>query len=935
MMLNAQSIRSKFDELQCYVASEKPDIICITETWVNEGYFGDNMKDFEISGFNMFACEREANRKGGGIVVYINSLFSTKVVADDRKDTRVESVWVDVKLGSGNKKQLRIGTFYRPGTLASEQQLDLDKAICDEIGRNYCRQSLILGDFNLKDFERPEEGSPSCRIFRQCLEEDLFMYQFVDRPTRKEALLDLVFSDVADLVQDLEVGETLGSSDHNIVRFKIKAISQVKDNPTMVPNFNRADFDSIRQALKVIDWEEEFRTLDAFSMWEKFKSFLSEVQARFVPLKQKRKRKSLKPVWLTPDVKQAIRAKKDAFRLLKENSTENNFSKYKMARDKAKSLIRSTKRSKEIDLARNCNGDCKKFFSYYKLSKVASSIGPLEVNGSVIDHDVDIVEALSEQFKTVFTVEDITRIPEIDGHRLSNVELTDIGLVDKDMVLKHIGKIRPNKAEGPDEISARLLRETEKEISIPLAIIFRRSIEHIEIPTDWKRANVVPIFKKGDKGKVENYRPVSLTSLVCKLLESMIKDEVVSFLESQKLINETQHGFRKGRSCLTNLLEFLDFVTEQYDKGNQVDTAYLDFSKAFDTVPHKRLITQLQRHGVTGPLKKWIEEWLTERKQRVMLNGTKSSWQDVLSGVPQGSVLGPLLFIIYVNCIEDGIHSKVLKFADDLKVFRSVRKSTDQEALQSDLDTLVRWSEEWQMNFNVSKCKVMSLGKRKFSGLYKMGGQVLAEITQEKDLGVLVSSSLKVADQCREARKKGLRMLGSINRNVGYKSEMVIKKLYTAYVRPHLEYCIQSWSPTYEKDGWLLERVQKRATKMVNGLHGLSYDERLRKLDMFSLKYRRLRGDLIEVFKCLQGQEKGYLKDMFEFKRTRYATRGHQHQIKLGHSRTRLRQSFFTNRVVQHWNKLPEDIVSSESLNIFKKNVDIHFKQNGIAFKYS
>jgi len=933
MMFNAQSIRSKFDEFKCYVAEEEPDFVCITEAWVSEGYFGDNLQDYEIQGYNMFSCNRGPAMKGGGVMLYMNSLFSSQKVAGGDKNVSVESIWLDVTVGKGNSNTLRIGAFYRSGTLPHSQQLELDKVICEEISRNFKRKCLILGDFNLKGYENAGVGSPSCKMFRKCLEEDLFLHQFVSEPTRHGSFLDLVFSDLSDLVQDLTVGETLGKSDHNIVRFKAHVGEIIKDNLVKVPNFNRADFNGMRAALSAIRWEEEFSNLNACEMWEKFKSYLKETQIRHVPQKQRRKRRVGKPAWLTPDVIKAIKAKKTAFRVFKEASNVVNLKAYRKARDTVKQKTRAAKRAKELDLASNCNGDSKKFFSFYKLSKVSSTIGPLEVNGTTLGEDSEMVEELSKQFKSVFTLEDMTNLPTIHHSSVTWDLTNDVDFIDSDVVYNHIRKIKQNKAAGPDEIYARVLRETEKELAFPLSIIFCRSVSHNEIPTDWKRANVVPIFKKGERGKVENYRPISLTSLVCKVLESIIKDRIVSYLEGSRLIQNTQHGFRKGRSCLTNLLDFLNFATEQFDQGNQVDVAYLDFSKAFDKVPHKRLMIQLQSHGIAGSILKWIELWLSDRQQRVMLNGTKSSWQNVLSGVPQGSVLGPLLFIIFVNNIESGLSSKVLKFADDLKVFRAITGQDEHISLQKDLDELVKWSEEWQMKFNFDKCKIMHVGKQHMKAPYLMGGQVLSVTQQEKDLGVILNTKLGASEQTKEARKKALRMLGAINRNVSYRSEEVIRKLYCAYVRPHLEYCIQAWSPSYEKDCWLLERVQKRATKMVNGISNLAYEERLKKLNMFSLRYRRLRGDLIEVFKFVNGLERGYLGEMFEFNRND-AIRGHKFKIKVNHSRTRLRQTFFTNRVVEHWNQLPENIVSSSTLNIFKNSIDNHYKNRGLAFQY-
>ena len=305
----------------------------------------------------------------------------------------------------------------------------------------------------------------------------------------------------------------------------------------------------------------------------------------------------------------------------------------------------------------------------------------------------------------------------------------------------------------------------------------------------------------------------------------------------------------------------------------------------------------------------------------------------MLSGVPQGSVLGPLLFLIFVNSIEDGVKSAVLKFADDLKVFRIIESAHDQEVFQSDLNRLLEWSEKWQMKFNLSKCKTMHIGRLNHETLYEMDGQRLSQIKAEKDLGVIVNRKLSASEQVNEARKRALKMLGAINRNVSYRSEEVITKLYCAYVRPHLEYCVQAWCPMYEKDCWLLERVQKRATKMIKTISNLDYEKRLQKLDMFSLRYRRLRGDLIEVFKFANGQHIGYLKGMFDFS-TETRGRCHKHKLVTKQSRTRLRQEFFSRRVVGNWNKLPESVTCAVSLESFKIRLDKYFVDKGLAYKY-
>ena len=238
--------------------------------------------------------------------------------------------------------------------------------------------------------------------------------------------------------------------------------------------------------------------------------------------------------------------------------------------------------------------------------------------------------------------------------------------------------------------------------------MFNLSLEEGIVPLEWKESNIIPLFKKGSRNKSENYRPVSLTSVICKLLERLIKDHLVDFLVKNKLINPSQYGFLKARSCLTNMLCFLEDVTTWVDEGSPVDIIYLDFKKAFDKVPHQRLLLKLKAHGI-GMIN-WIEKWLIDRRQRVVVDGEVSNWKSVLSGVPQGSVLGPILFLIYINDLDDDITSKMLKFADDTKVFRKIKSDADRQHLQDDLNKLIEWSEKCQMLFNFGKCKCLHTG---------------------------------------------------------------------------------------------------------------------------------------------------------------------------------------------------------------------------------
>ena len=316
----------------------------------------------------------------------------------------------------------------------------------------------------------------------------------------------------------------------------------------------------------------------------------------------------------------------------------------------------------------------------------------------------------------------------------------------------------------------------------------------------------------------------------------------MDFLVKHRLINTSLHGFLKARSCLTNLLCFFEEVTKWVDDGSPVDVIYLDFQKAFDKVPHQRLILKLKSHGIGNSIINWIEQCLTDRRQMVVVDGEVSSWKSVLSGVPQGSVLGPILFLVYINDLEEGVTGKILKFADDTKLFTKTREIGDKQNLQDDIDKLVKWSEIWQMLFNFGKCKCLHIGPGNTSMTYEMGGTILSITEKEKDLGVTMNANMKVSEQCRIAASKGNQVFGMIRRNITYKDKSLIVPLYKAIVRPHLEYCIQAWSPYLRKDIDMHEKIQMRATKLIPGLRDLRYEERLKECGVTTLETGRLRG---------------------------------------------------------------------------------------------
>lgn len=896
----------------------------ITESWAS-----DDISDAELHLEGYTTIRRDRSTKAGGGCLIYHKVYLAVTQEDALNAHPTEAIWCRIKTKDAH---LIIATCYNSPSSTNEQEEALHKNIREALAANSTVDVFITGDFNHRTIDwntlnAQAEGRKFLELTQEC-----FLTQHVDRPTRGVNILDLVLSNNHDAVENLRVVEPLSTSDHNIVLFDI--VSSVKTTCWKEDyyDYRSGKYDDMREYLRSFDWYGIMEDKDTDYMWLFLKKTLDEAVGMFVP-KRSRRGKHNRPMWWNKNIARARKAKTTWYNRYMKTNKQEDFENYKRTRNQATRLVRQAKRRLENRLAKNIKQDPKAFYKYARGKyRVKESIGTLmDEQGNSVNDAASTAEVFNSYFTSVFTEEDQEGLPEprivFDGDATDFLQQVDLTPA---TITKKLHKLKPEKAPGVDCIYPVVLKEMGVEIAIPLSLIFNSSLSTSTIPDDWTRANVTPIFKKGSKSNAGNYRPVSLTSHASKIMESLIKDSIMNHLTTHQLIRESQHGFTPKRSCLTNLLLFLDKVTKYIDESHPVDVLYLDFSKAFDKVPHLRLLKKLHAHGIGENISKWIEAWLCHREQRVTLAGTSSGWSAVTSGVPQGSVLGPTLFILYINDIDEGVSSHISKFADDTKLIRKVGTAGEALALQDDLNRLYEWSKDWQMLFNTAKCKCLHFGFNNPRHEYFLGGGLIASTMQEKDLGVNIHESLDVGHHCATAVKKANRMLGIIRRTYQDKSRENILPLYKSLVRPHLDYCVQAWRPHHQKDIDLIEGVQRRATKMIRGLEQEDYQTRLRSTKLTTLETRRLRADLIEVFKIFKGIDNIQPTELFDLGSV--VTRGHRLKLFKRQCRLDSRKYFFSERIVDSWNRLPAKAIDADTVNTFKGHIDPILQQRGGEF---
>ena len=915
--------RDKLLHIKCNLANQFK-IITVSETWLTRG---DSSNDFVLPGYQKpFRRDREAHigTEGyGGVLAWVSNAIACKRRADIEPPNS-EAMWLEVR--SQNKKFFLCVAYRAPTNKHNfwdEMQTSVN--MIKEINKS---KIIITGDLNA------DPGTPEGIKMKQFVEANDFIVH-IKESTRitenSQTILDQFISNIPNMVKSVSVFPPVSTNDHCTITMELnfrtpKALSYKR---TMW-DFKKANFDQFREALASCDWQECFTDVeDIDTATELWTTKLLTVAKEMIPNKEVTIRPNDKP-WYTNILRQLCRKKDRLFKKAKQINSPESWEKYKRIRNQYFNEISDAKKlydSNKYQMLVDEKNSSKKWWSLLKQvqksNDVIETIPAIHTGGDILTDSKDKAEAFNVFFQKASMLDESNAI--LPDERIlfqHGLEALNITLQD---VIDQINILDTTKSYGPDQISPKFIKEGGLPIAESLCTLFNMSLRLSKFPKQWKKANIVPIHKKDEKNELKNYRPVSLLSVVGKIMERIVFKYVYNFYKDNFVISVNQSGFLPGRSTVTQLLEVHHEFCKAVDGGKEIRVIFLDISKAFDRVWHTGLLYKLKKSGIHGGLLDWFKNYLTDRLQRVVINGQLSEWLKILAGVPQGSVLGPLLFLIYIDDIIHTVENcKIRLFADDTCLFLEVdNRENAANLINGDLANIANWSNQWLVNFSPTKTKSLIISNKADAHLNPpvfLFNQAIEEVQSHMYLGLRFANNLRwkhhVNDIAQSARKK-------LNSMVPLKYKLDKKSLeimYTSFVLPTMEYANIVWGGTYDCDVVKLENIQIDAIRLITGATARSNIVKLyEEVSFQSIQTRIDNASLSMMYKIVNGSAPIYLSNLVinEDVNRRYNLRQTKVLKEIQCRLETYSRSFFP-RIIKLWNNLPTEVQSINSLHEFK-----------------
>lgn len=863
---NRMKSTAKINEIYKRVTACTFPIILATETsWDasinNEEVFGNQ--------FNVFRDDRDKSlsnkQSGGGVLIAVCSDYESEKISSS-KCKEFDHVWVKTVLG--NQVHL-FATVYFPPEHAKKESYDLFFSLANTIISNQQPETRvhIYGDFNQRtanfivDDENeslllPVVGDNETlqSLFEKSAENGLNQINHVRN--RNNCYLDLFFTNITEDFCVTESSDPIWKNEafHTAIEFSIfiHENANVLDNDLFESyfDFKNANYEDVSNKIEAIDWQTLLRNLDTERAVNVFYGVVNNIIETSIPKKQRKiTNKSKLPAWHNKKISNLKNKKQKAHKAYKKDKNDQSLANYLSICDQLKEESKIAYEDYNNKIEANIKLDPKSFFNFAKDKQKSTNFpSKMQLGNRIGKTSTEISNLFADFFQNIYTTHDdnerdyqyFSYLPEpLQDIKIDRISLNEIILA--------LNVLDVSKGPGPDGLPPVFVKSLSRQLAKPLFWIFNSSIESCVLPAIWKESFLIPIFKSGKKSDIENYRGIAILSCIPKLFESLVNNHI--FSQVKNIVSNKQHGFVKGRSTTTNLLNFVTFSINAMDNGNYVEALYTDFSKAFDRVDIPLLLFKLSKLGFNEALLGWINSYLTNRTQKVRFEGNLSSTVNVTSGVPQGSHLGPLLFILFVNDVEQVLKFlHVLIYADDMKLFIEVRKPSDLELFQQEIDNFHTWCTKSLLELNVKKCNSISF-TRKHNAIHRVitiDQKAVERCSQVRDLGVILDSKLSFVEHYNNIIYKASNMLGFIKRfSYHFKDPYTIKTLYVAYVRPFLEYCSIVWDPYQDVHVNRIESVQKQF--LLYALRKLgwttlplpSYESRCMLINLECLKKRR------------------------------------------------------------------------------------------------
>ena len=940
--LNSISVYNfiKLSSIQALNSIHKFDLLCISETYLDSSISSDN-PDLILDGYKLIRSDHPRDIKRGGALIYYKETLPIKFLnISNLGECLICEILYE------NKKCFVVSLYRSPSQNIDEFDSfmrDFEHIISSINNPNNPSLILIVGDFNARlsswkaddpdTFEGIEIGN---------LTSSYGLVQIISDPTHilpnSSSCIDLIFTNQPNMITSSGVMSSLHPNCHHQITYANVNFKIFYPPPYQrkVWNYSKANAELIRLSISNINWERMFLYKNANQQVEIFNTILNNVFDNYIPNKIITIN-DRDPPWLTSRIKNIICDKDMLYHQYIHNGrSQSDFDKVQEACHLINDLICKGKNeyySRMSCKLSNSKTSSKAYWSILKTffcDKKVPVIPPLLFNNEYITD----FNAKANIFNTYFSnqcslLDNSSVIPDVSSMP-NNYSLSSLQ-VSEDQVLRHIRSLDIYKSHGFDNISSRMIKLCDTSIVKPLMLIFNNSLNEGVFPLLWKKANITPIHKKGDKNDIKNYRPISVLPICSKLFEKVIYDNLYHYFETNNILNINQSGFRAGDSCVNQLISITHDIFKSFDANPSLEVrgVFLDISKAFDKVWHEGILFKLKSNGVNGKLLALIKSFLNSRQQRVVLNGQCSSWVDITAGVPQGSILGPLLFLIYINDISQNLESKVKLFADDTSLFSVVNDpNISAELLNNDLNKIQEWAFQWKMSFNPDPSKlahevIFSKKRNKITHPDLVFHELPVErVDNHKHLGLILDEKLNFNIHLNMITEKVTKAICVLRKLRYYIPRNSLITIYKSFIRSHLEYSdIIYDQPNNTLFSNKLESIQYNASLAITGaIRGTSREKLYKELGLEYLSSRRWSKRLCLFYKIFKDKSPPYLYNYIPLPNHHLNTRN-QHHIPQIFCRTDSFLNSFFPSCIKSWNELAYDITQLKSYATFRKTL--------------